>query len=205
MARYLITQTLLSAWNYAMSCSESCAETAYQEFINTLNRVPKETTPEMQNGIDFENEVYKEAAGKARTPHPNWENGIVTVARKIKGAQVQVKVQRELVIGKQTLLVYGILDALQAGVIFDVKFSNRGFGSTELAGKYLDSPQHSAYFYAVPEAHRFEYLVSDGDDLYTEVYTPAITRPFEEIVTQFLAFLEDTGLMPIYKEKWLVL
>lgn len=205
MAKYLITQSLLSAWSYAHTCFESCAEEAYEEFLNALNRIPKETTPEMQNGIDFENEVYKEAAGTPRVPNPSWENGIKAVATAIKGAQTQVKAQRECTVGNKTLLVYGILDALKAGVISDVKFSNGSFGSAELAGKYLNASQHSAYFYIVPEAYRFDYLVSDGEDLYTETYTRSNTRPFEEIAAEFLNSIEAMGLMSVYEEKWLAL
>lgn len=205
MARYLITQSLLSAWSYAHTCYESCAEEAYEEFLNAINRVPKEATPEMQNGIDFENEVYKEAAGVPRTPHPYWENGIKAVATVIKGAQTQVKAQRECTVGKKTLLVYGILDALRAGVICDVKFSNKSFNSAEIAGKYLDSSQHPTYFYLVPEAYRFEYLVSDGEDIYTESYTRENARQFEEIAAEFLDSIEAMGLMSIYEKKWAVL
>lgn len=202
MERCLITQSLLSSWNYALTCREECGENAYAEFLDTLNRIPKETTPEMQNGTDFENEVYREAAGVQRTPHPSWENGIKAVATVIKGAPVQVKVQRELTIGSTTLLVYGILDALKAGTIYDVKFSNRSFHSAELAGKYLGSVQHLTYFYLVPEASTFTYLVSDGNDLYTETYIRKTSRPFAEIAAEFLDFLEKAGLMAIYREKW---
>ncbi len=205
MAKYLITQSLLSAWSYAHTCFESCAEEAYEEFLNALNRIPKETTPEMQNGIDFENEVYKEAAGTPRVPHPSWENGIKAVATAIKGAQTQVKAQRECTVGNKTLLVYGVLDALKAGVISDVKFSNKSFGSAELAGKYLNAAQHSAYFYIIPEAYRFDYLVSDGEDLYTETYARSNTRPFEDIAAEFLNSIEAMGLMSVYEEKWLAL
>ena len=202
MPRYLITQSLLSSWNYLHNCYDGCEEDAYNEFLDTLNRVPKETTPEMQNGIDFENEVYKTAAGILRTPHPKWEQGIQSVATVIKGAQTQVKAQRELTVAGIDLLVYGILDGLKAGSIFDVKFSNKKFGSAELAGKYLDSPQHPTYFYIVPEAYEFTYLVSDGEDIYPERYTPKDTRPFPEIAKEFLESLEAMKLLDVYKEKW---
>lgn len=199
---YLITQSLISSWNYMMSCREECQEEAYADFLNTLNRVPKETTPEMQNGIDFENEVYKAAAGVPRTAHPKWEDGINAVATLIKGAPVQVKAQRGLTLGSMELLVYGIMDALKAGVIYDVKFSNKGFGSAELAGKYLDSPQHPAYFFIEPDAREFQYLVSDGVDLYTETYTRANSRSFKEIAEEFLTSLDAMDLLGVYKEKW---
>lgn len=202
MERFLITQSLISSWSYALTCREECGEDAYAEFLNALNRIPKLTTPEMQNGIDFENEVYREAGGIARSPHPDWEAGIKAVATVLKGAPVQVKAQSELTIGTITLLVYGILDALKAGTIYDVKFSNKSFHSSELAGKYLGSVQHPTYFYLVPEANEFVYLVSDGTDLYTERYTRKDTRPFAEIAKEFLDFLEEARLMATYQEKW---
>lgn len=203
MERLLITQTLLSSWGYMYSCHDSAADQAYEEFLSTLNREKKPTTEAMQNGIDFENEVYKEAAGAERKPHPKWENGIKAVAGVIKGAPVQVKVSRELDIGKHRLLVYGILDALKAGTIYDVKFTNKSFNTAELAGKYLNSAQHPAYLYMVPEALEFTYLVSDGEDLYPETYMRKDSRPIEEIVKEFLDDLERYDLMRTYTEKWI--
>ena len=104
-----------------------------------------------------------------------------------------------------TVLVELLRDALKAGIIYDVKFSNKGFGSADLAGKYLDSPQHSTYFYILPEARAFQYLVSDGVDLYTETYTPAQSRPLSEIVDEFIRSLEAMKLLDVYKAKWLSL
>lgn len=219
----LITQSLISSWNYMMSCREERQKDAYADFLNTLNRIPKETTPEMQNGIDFENLVYSIANGTfqprkvptgetaramgdtiifEKTEYSKWYDGANAVATLIKGAPVQVKAQRELTIGPMDLLVYGIMDALKAGIIYDVKFSNKGFSSAELAGKYLDSPQHPAYFYIEPEAREFQYLVSDGVDLYIETYTRANSRPFKEIAEEFLMSLDAMNLLDTYKEKW---
>lgn len=220
---YLITQTLIGSWNYLHSCREECQESAYNDFLNTLNRVREEPTKEIQNGIDFENLVYSIANGTfqprkvptgetaramgdtiiiEKTDYPKWFEGAKAVATAIKGASLQVKAQREVTIGSIDLLVYGILDALRAGTIFDVKFSNKGFGSVELAGKYLDSPQHPTYLFLVPEARDFKYLVSDGVDLYTEHYTRENSRPFEEIAMEFLNSLEAMNLLELYKEKW---
>lgn len=220
---FLITQTLISSWNYLFSCREECKEDAYSDFVKTLNRVPKETTPEMQNGIDFEYLVYSIANGtfKATTAptgqtatvmgdtvimetrkYPKWYNGANAVATRIKGAPVQVKASREVSIAGLDLLVYGVLDALKASTIFDVKFSNKSFGSAELAGKYLESPQHPTYLFLIPEAREFVYLVSDGEDLYTETYTRQNSRPFEEIAEEFLLSLRDMNLLEVYKDKW---
>ncbi len=202
--RYLITQSLLSSWNYMFDCFDGCEESAKEEFINTLRRIPKETTPEMQNGIDFENEVYKVTHGVQRNPHPKWETGIQAVAKEIMYAPNQIKISREMssVCGMD-LLIYGILDSLKCGTIYDVKFSNKSFGSAEVYGKYLNSPQHATYFYLVPEADTFKYLLSDGNDIYTETYTRANTKLLEELLHNFFNSLTDMGLMDVYKEHWI--
>ena len=200
--RYKITQTLIGSWLYLHNCRDECKEDAYTDFLNNLNRIPIPSNEAMQKGHDFEESVYSVAKGGLISEGNSWANGITAVATAIKGAQTQVKASRELRIGDMTLFVYGVLDALKAGTIYDVKFSTKGFRSAELAGKYLDSPQHSTYFFIVPEAREFIYLVSDGDDLYTERYTPENSRPFEEIAKEFLAALDSMGLLDTYKEKW---
>lgn len=200
--RYLITQSLLGAWNYVHSCYEGCEEDAMASFLSALRREPSEITEAMQNGIDFENEVYAQASGQLRPPHPKWEHGIMQVASLLTGAQFQVRVQRELEIDNMTFLVYGVLDALQAGTIYDVKFKNKSFGSIDLAGEYFDSPQHPFYFYLVPEALRFRYLVSDGQDLYIEEYRPEDTADAEDLIREFVAFLKATDLLDTYKQFW---
>lgn len=221
MEKYLITQSLLSAWQYVFNCYEACEDDARKEFLNTLHREKKPTTPEMQNGIDFEDLVYTISTGEFKPEHvfsdnvephtgevmgydryPKWYDGAVKVASHIKSAPVQVRVQADLTVDGMTFLCYGIVDALKAGTIYDVKFSNTKFNSAELAGKYLDSPQHPMYFYLVPEAFQFKYLVSDGDDIYIETYTREATPPISEIIHQFVTFLKNEGLMDLYKEHW---
>ena len=203
MDHYLITHTLLSSWSYVFSCWEDGNEAANDDFLRTLNRLPSEETEAMRDGRAFEDEVYREAAGLPRQPHPKWESGIKKVAAYIRNAPVQVRVKREIQVDGVTYLVYGILDALKAGVIYDVKYVTKSFGSVDLAGKYLDSYQHPAYFYMVPEAYEFNYLVSDGTDLYKETYTPANTRPIADIISEFIRSIDGMGLLDLYKEKWL--
>lgn len=201
--RYLITQTLLSAWNYLYSCREESTDEAYESFMRTLRREEIEPTPEMQNGIDFENAVYARLHGwPIAETDPAWENGIESVATRLKGAQTQVKASRPLTVAGMVFLVYGKLDALKAGHIYDVKFSNKSFHSAELPGKYLESAQHPAYFYIVPEAMDFTYLVSDGKDLYEETYTRANTRHISEIIAEFITSIASMGLLDTYKQYW---
>lgn len=202
MARYLVTQTLLSSWAYVYNCWDGLEDDAMADFMRILNREPVAPTDAMREGIDFENEVYKAAAGMARQPHAKWEDGIQAVATILRGAQTQVKAQRDINVHGMDFLIYGILDGLKAGVIYDVKKKSKSFGSLELAGGYFDSAQHPAYFYIVPEAYEFQYLVSDGQDLYIEKYRPEACRPISEIIEEFIVSIEAMGLLPLYKQKW---
>lgn len=204
MERYLMTQTLLSSFAYQFSCAEGNEEAARQEFISKLLREKEEPTEAIMNGIAFENEVYKVAGGYRRNPHETWERGIQQVAAVIRGAPVQIRASREITVDGMVFLVYGVLDALKAGTIYDVKFKNKSFASLELAGSYLDSPQHPAYFYIVPEAQKFVYLVSDGQDLYREEYTPDASPFIGDLIHEFLCGISPDQ-MKIYKEKWLAL
>ena len=80
-------------------------------------------------------------------------------------AQFQVAAYRDKRIDGVPFLLYGRLDALKAGTIYDTKFVRR-----YEAGKYVSSPQHPMYFDCVPEASRFVYVVSDGKFVYQEEY-----------------------------------
>lgn len=199
---YLITKTLLDSWNYALSARGDTQEEAYKEFLDTLHRIPCEQTDSMRNGIEFENEVYMQARGETRAAHPKWEEGICKVADIVKGAPTQIRLKMPIRAAGEDILLYGVLDSMKAGVIYDVKFSNKSFGSAELAGKYLDSAQHPIYLRLVPEAFAFEYIVSDGVDVYTERYTRRNCRTAEEIVTEFIAFLRTAGLWQDYTILW---
>ncbi len=222
MARYLITQSLLSSWAYTFDCAEGCEDEARQDFIRTLNREPGETNANMQNGIDFENLCYSIANGTFRPEceypgktdpnsgelmeycsYPPWYQGACKVAEIIKGAPVQVRASRELDTAGMKFLVYGVLDSLKAGTIYDVKFLNKSLGSVDVYGKYLSSAQHPAYFFIVPEAREFKYLLSDGSDLYIETYTREQTRHISEIVETFIESIRGMGLLELYMEKWL--
>jgi hypothetical protein len=202
MAVFKITQSLLSAWNYVFDCWEGCEEDAMASFISALRNEPETATEAMLDGRAFEAEVYKEADGVMRPPHNKWESGIVQVAEILRGAQFQVRAAREVEIDGMTFRVVGVLDALRAGTIFDVKYKSKSFGSMELAGSYLNSPQHPFYFFLVPEATEFKYLVSDGSDLYIEQYAKEDCTSAEMLIRQFVQFLESANLLDVYKKYW---
>lgn len=206
MERYLMTQSLLSSWAYTFNAAEGYEEEAMADFLSTLRREPHETTPAMQNGINFENLCYGIATGTYQPPDgklPANFTGASKVAQILRGAQIQVKAMQDIHVFGTDLLLYGILDGLKAGVIYDVKYLNKSMGSAELAGKYLESAQHPAYFRLIPGAYEFQYLVSDGTDLYIEKYSRKETPPIESIIEPFFQWLDGEHLMDVYKEKWL--
>lgn len=199
-----ITKTLLESWRYCFSCYEGYEEEAYADFLRTLRREPSETTEAMMNGLTFEDRVYRAAAGKTIRSDAKWREGALKVAEVIKGAQIQVPISRPIEVDGTTYLLKGVLDALKAGVIYDVKFLNKSLGSSDVYGKWLNCTQHPAYFYLVPEAHEFQYVGSDGEDIYIETYQRDQTPYIGEIIHDFLEFLKSEGLTDVFMEKWVV-
>lgn len=203
MARYMITHSLLSSWLYAMK--ENPFEDAtterdpYADFLKVLNREPTETTEAMQNGIDFENLVTAIINGNADV-NDKWYEAAKNIASRIKYGVLQCKASREIEVAGMTVLLYGRLDALHAGVIYDVKFSK-----SYDVGKYIDSTQHPTYFEIVPGAKEFTYLVSNGTNVWPETYRRDESQDIKVIISDFFSWLSAQGLMEKYKEKWLAL
>lgn len=200
MPRYLMTHSLLSSWLYAMRenpYEDATSERdAFEEFKQVLRREPTETTDAMIKGINFENLVTDIIGGCADTTD-KWYESAEKVANIIKGGKLQFRASKEITVKGFTLVLYGRLDALKAGVIYDIKFS----GSYDV-GKYFSSTQHPTYFEIVPEADEFTYLVSNGSAVWPETYRRDEAQDIKQIISDFLDFLEAQGLMEIYKEKW---
>ena len=93
------------------------------------------------------------------------------------------------------VVLYGRLDALKAGTIYDIKFS-KGYER----GKFYSSTQHPTYMLLIPEAQQFSYLVSNGMDVWTEedmkmLYTEKekneierVRKVFEKHIQQMTAY-----------------
>ena len=197
-----ITKTLLESWRYCFNCAEGYEDEAYTDFLKTLRREPSETTEAMLNGLAFEDRCYRAAEGKTIRSDAKWREGAMKVGEIIRGAQIQVPISRPIEVDGTTYLLKGILDALRAGVIYDVKFLNKSLGSADVYGKWLNCTQHPAYFYLVPEAHEFQYVGSDGSDVYIETYQRDQTPYIGEIIHDFLEFLKGEGLMDVFAERW---
>ena len=230
MPRYKITKSLIESWYYVQDCWEGQEEAAMDSFLHALRCEEEELTEEqqqnIQNGFDFEALVTDIATGRfvpefvtdgtvnpssygdgepmGYNKYPKWYRAASQLADLVRGAQFQVRIAKPITVRGIDFEIHGVLDALREGTIFDFKFKNKSFGSLDLPGNYLDSAQHPFYFYLVPEARRFQYLVSDGSDIYIEQYTPEESRDAYDIIAEFVDFLNSAGLMDEYKKHWLV-
>ena len=200
MPAYLLTHSLLSSWLYSLRENPyedmETEKDAREEFLKVLRREPTETTEAMQNGVDFENLVTACIDGRGNRSD-KWYDAASAVASELKGAQLQFVASKRVLIAGQEYVLYGRFDALKAGVISDIKFS-KGYEK----GKYFDSTQHPMYMFLMPTAQEFTYIVSNGSFVWHETYTREETKDIFPIISSFLSWLEDAGLLELYKQHW---
>lgn len=191
--KFLITQSLLSSWQWSLKL-----EDGYEDFLKTLRREPIQQTKAMRDGIHFENVLNAVLNGAEIEPTHEWYKPIMELYPTLHGAAQQASPSREMVIDGTHFVLYGRLDFLKAGVIYDTKFSK----TYRRVGKYLDSPQAPMYFALVPEAYEFQYKICDGKYVYTEAYRPDEVEPIERTIKQFMVFLDRMNLVDTYCEHW---
>lgn len=192
--RIRITQSLLSEWQFSFK-----KEDGWDTFLAAINREKKPLTKAMLDGQRFENVLNHVLDGETIEPDHEWYKPVRQLAKYLDGSQQQVTLFREIEVDGQPLLLHGVLDFLRAGVIYDTKFSKH-----YQLNKYLLSPQHPMYLALVPEARRFEYLISDGKWVYRESYPRDIVEPIEPTIKAFLSFLKKYGLYETFASKWRV-
>lgn len=220
-AAYLMTHSLLYSWQYALRENPyedaTTEDTSMPDFLRTLRREDKPPTEAMQKGIDFEDLVTAILTGRKSArydyrgkdtgrmvekwysvPEHPWHDAAYVVSTMIRNAQLQYKARKEISVSGINLLLYGRLDALKAGTVYDIKFS----GKYE-RGKFFDSTQHPVYLELVPEAYQFVYIISDGRNVWTETYYREDTKSIFPVIQDFMSWLNMQGLMETYKQHWL--
>lgn len=196
--KYWMTQSLLSSWLYYMTADDLYTETALDSFLHTLQRKRTPPTKAMQDGIAFESMINDVAAGKTITsPNEKWEMAIRRFSKICAGGRPQLPLTGELHVSDMDFVLYGICDYVRAGQIFDIKKVTR-----YEYGKYYRSPQHPMYLYLLPEAKKFTYLIFDGVNCYKETYRRDDCQTIEEIITEFIRYLTETGQMEMYRTYW---
>lgn len=196
--KYLMTQSLLSSYLYQFNCIDDYSEEAHQSFLDTLNRIYNPPNEAMQRGIEFEKLVYK-CTDMSNIDDVSTDEvmSAIRIADYIDGGRFQYVASKTINISGLDLVLYGRLDALKAGVIYDIKYTSK-----YNVGKFINSPQHPMYLELIPEAKEFIYLVSNGKSVWTEKYTRDETPSIYPIIQSFLQYLENMDLMQIYINKW---
>lgn len=193
--KYWLTQSILGDWLYCADADDR------SELIRRLMRERKETTTAMQRGIEFENLVTDWANGGIESASARMDNATLKAVRKFgnlcKGGVDQVPLAGDLSIEGMDFTLFGIADFVKAGRIFDIKRVSR-----YEYGKYQHSPQHPMYLHLLPEASRFDYLIFDGKQWYTETYRREDCVPIETTIRQFVRYLRDTNTIDIYRDIW---
>lgn len=190
MAKYYITPTLLNSWQYNIKNG------TLEDFIKVLNKEQFESTESIQKGFEYEaymQENYKETLGGA----------------------YQVKVSKEY----GDYLLYGIIDCLKGGIIYDYKYTKN-----YEVGKFYNNHQTLMYLEMVPEASKMVYLITNKfekieyaesnfkdiksikynmGDIFREEYTKDLfPETIESVLHKFIEWLKAYNLYETYTEKW---
>lgn len=161
MAKYYITPTLLNSWAYSIKNG------TLEDFIKALNKEPFEDTESIIKGKEFE--AYMQE---------NYEE--------TKNGAYQVKVSKEY----GDYLLYGIIDCLKGGIIYDYKYTKNYD-----VGKFFNNHQTLMYLEIVPEASKMVYLITNKFD------KKPMNEVSEEMFIDYLKFAEKqnglNGEIPI--------
>ena len=210
--RYRITTTLLNSWQWIWDCANYIVESetdelskedkitlaqgkAKAEFVDLLMRKPIPDNENMRLGREYEDKV---CTGLDEVFSPIVENGAF-----------QVTVTKDVDILGVPITLYGVLDVLKGGKIYDIKRIRKPYKYP----KYKTSHQHPMYLYLVPQAIDFTYLMCDDrvdsktenvreKAHNTEHYTRDNVEDIIQVCTQFISWLQANDLFDIFIEKW---
>lgn len=190
MAKYYITPTLLNSWQYNIKNG------TLENFIKVLNKEEFEPTESILKGFEYEKYMQE-----------NFEETL--------GGAYQVKVSKEY----GNYLLYGIIDCLKGGIIYDYKYTQN-----YEVGKFFNNYQTLMYLEMVPEARKMIYLITNKfnkiecpdmefkdiskieyevGDIFKEEYTKDMfPETIDSILQKFEQWLKQYNLFDLYVEKW---
>ena len=190
MTKYYITPTLLNSWQYNIKNG------TLEDFIKVLNKEEFEPSESILKGFEYEKYMQE-----------NFEETL-------NGAY-QVKVSKEY----GDYLLYGIIDCLKGGIIYDYKYTQN-----YEVGKFFNNHQTLMYLEMVPEAKKMIYLITNKfnkieypdmefkdvskieyevGDIFKEEYTKDMfPETIDSILHKFEQWLKQYNLFDLYVEKW---
>ena len=190
MSKYYITASLLNSWQYNIKNG------TLEDFIKVLNKEEFEPTESILKGFEYEKYMQE-----------NFEETL--------GGAYQVKVSKE----HGDYLLYGIIDCLKGGIIYDYKYTQN-----YEVGKFFNNHQTLMYLEMVPEAKKMVYLITNKfekteypdlnfkdianieykvGDIFREEYTKDMfPETMDSILHKFEEWLKQYDLFELYEEKW---
>lgn len=190
MSKYYITASLLNSWQYNIKNG------TLEDFIKVLNKEEFEPSESILKGFEYEKYMQE-----------NFEETL-------RGAY-QVKVSKE----HGDYLLYGIIDCLKGGIIYDYKYTQN-----YEVGKFFNNHQTLMYLEMVPEAKKMVYLITNKfekteypdlnfkdianieyeiGDIFREEYTKDMfPETMDSILHKFENWLKQYNLFELYTEKW---
>ena len=167
-----------------------------RDFIKVLNKEEFEPTESILKGFEYE-KYMQENFGET-----------------LEGAY-QVKVSKEY----GDYLLYGIIDCLKGGIIYDYKYTKN-----YEVGKFFNNHQTLMYLEMVPEAKKMIYLITNKfekkeypdlnfkdasiveyevGDIFREEYTKDMfPETMDSILHKFEEWLKAYNLFDLYTENW---
>lgn len=176
----LITPSLLNSWLWIWESDNY--ESAYNGLISSLKRESTPPNEYMLEGIRFEKECYE---------------GHTCVSPIIENGAFQVVGKKQVEVDGLRFLMYGRLDVLKAGKIYDIKRVVR-----YERPKYKWSCQHEFYLELFENVDEFEYLIYDGNSLHRETYFKGQSTDIPTLIGQFIKWLKKENLYDLYLENW---
>jgi hypothetical protein len=192
--RYLITPTLLNDWIYFMSCDEPNPA----EILAKIRKDRRDSTPAMEKGIKFENDVFQFVDGYRPGLKDEYWECVEEVAAMVPGGIRQLVVKKEILVDGVRYLLYGKVDHLAGPVGTDIKFTEH----YEFP-KYKDTAQHPVYLECLGTVPEFRYIISDGRRVYLEQYTALECPPAAQLVREFIGGIKRwPEAWETFDQKW---
>lgn len=177
---YLITPSLINNIKYLVSLENI----DYDKIKSVLKREPQETNEAMQSGIIYEEETLK---------------GKTNASEIVCGGAYQVARSKIIEVDEINYMIYGRIDFLKAGVIYDIKKIVYQYHLQ----KYFGSAQTVIYLELFPEAKQMTYVVSDDlDNIHLETYYRDQIESVNTLIREFITLLKILKLDNLYFENW---
>lgn len=162
---YLFYPSLLDAYKWYQ---QSESEMSEQELINRINRVELESDA-ADKGKWFNELVDLSLKGLEKHKECYLSGPALDIVNRLQGSAKQVHTCTQIDVDGKIVELYGYIDFVKEDKVIDLKTTK----NYEL-GKYKDSLQ--LHFYPMSlidegnEINEFEFLVTDFDNVYSEVY-----------------------------------